>query len=102
MTDRPTIYRGDGYQPDAIFETVTTSLRDLMPKLESAANLGLDVELFTEFDRPTDISPAGQIRRRYRLRVFPTLDRTEANEALANLALQHDRRQAAFTMLDQP
>ncbi len=102
MTDRPTLYRGDGYLPDAISEFTSTSLRDLLPKIESAANLGIDVELITEYDRPLDISPAGQLRRRYRLRVFPRIDSTDAREMLANIELQHVKRQQAFDELHGP
>jgi len=95
--DKPTLYRGDGYQPDAINETRTGNLHDLIPLLESAARLGIDVELLTEYQM--DPGPTRVIKR-YALRVFPKLDQAEAREMLANIALQHDRRQAAFEGLE--
>lgn len=96
--DKPIIYRGDGYQPDPINETTSTILADLIPKIEAAARLGADVELITErvFDTQyaTEINPT--VRRRFRLKVYPPQPDSDAREALANIALQHERRQAAF------
>jgi len=95
--DKPTLYRGDGYQPDAINETTTGNLHDLIPLLESAARLGIDVELITEYQMdPGKSAYPTRVIKRYALRVFPKLDQAEAREMLVNIALQHEKRQAAF------
>lgn len=93
-----TIYRGDGYLPDAILETTSGSLRDLLPKIEAAAGLGADIELVTERHMDGGMS----VVRRYRLKVFPKQPDADAREVLGSLALQHEKRQQAFDELHGP
>lgn len=96
----PVLTRSDIANPAPILDRTSEKVSGLLPLIDAAASLGLDVELTTEYRQNPDSITSTPVRR-WRLVVSPQLDRADACEVLASIALQQQKSEARLAELER-